>query len=162
MSGQSKLYTSLASWWPLVSAPDEYEEEAGIYREQTAYAHCRPGGGVLFAPDHVRETFTTTVDHGGRDGDDRAVRYLEWTWDPDPADTSHVVDYAFLLRREDGRTVVEHDRHVNGLFPISTRLQTLSAVGFEARTVPFEHTELDDPATIFVGTRPELRPAATD
>lgn len=28
-----RLYTELATWWPLLSHPDDYEEEAGIYVE---------------------------------------------------------------------------------------------------------------------------------
>jgi SAM-dependent methyltransferase len=30
---QNMLYTELAEWWPLCSAPAEYKEEAGIYRD---------------------------------------------------------------------------------------------------------------------------------
>jgi hypothetical protein len=44
------------------------------------------GGAAVFAPDHVRETLTPTTDHGGNDGDEWSLRYLEWTWDPDPGD----------------------------------------------------------------------------
>ena len=148
MTNPPRLYTDLASWWPLLSAPDEYAEEAAIYERllrdagetpaatllelgsgggnnasflkahftmtlvepsagmlavshalnpecahvqgdmrdvrlgrlfdrvfvhdavcymtterdlrramDTAFVHCRPGGGVLFCPDHVRENF---------------------------------------------------------------------------------------------------------
>ena len=28
-----KLYSQLASWWPLLSAPADYEEEAGLYQK---------------------------------------------------------------------------------------------------------------------------------
>ncbi|HTE71214.1 MAG TPA: class I SAM-dependent methyltransferase, partial [Actinomycetes bacterium] len=83
---------------------------------ETAFEHCRDGGVALFVPDHVTETFETAVDHGGHDGPDRALRYLEWTWDPDPTDTTYVVDYAYLLRSPDGSVHVEHDRHIEGLF----------------------------------------------
>jgi hypothetical protein len=83
---------------------------------ESAYVHCRPGGAALFAPDHLKETFKAGVDHGGADGDDRALRYLEWTWDPDSDDTTYTVDYAYLLRERDGKTRVEHDRHIEGLF----------------------------------------------
>src|SRR5512145_3067765 len=167
-----KMYDDLAAWWPLMSAPEDYEEEAGFYyrtlaaacaqpprtvlelgsgggnnashmkahvsmvlvepsddmrtirlgREfdavfvhdavcymtteadlrlaiETAFLHCRPGGAALFAPDYVAENFKPGTDHGGHDSaDGRAVRYLEWTWDPDPQDTTYLVDYAFLLR----------------------------------------------------------------
>ena len=189
-----RLYTDLAEWWPLLSAPADYEEEAEIYgrllaeasqrppvtlielgsgggnnashlrsrftltlvepsegmlahsrrlnpecehvqgdmrtvrlgREfdavfvhdavcymtteedlrraiATAFVHCRPGGVALFAPDHLKETFADGTDHGGHNGDGRSLRYLEWTWDPDPADSTYTVDYAYLLREQDGR-----------------------------------------------------------
>ena len=59
----------------------------------TAFEHLRPGGAGLFQPDYVRETFAAGTDHGGEDGPaladgrpGRALRYLEWTTDPDPAD----------------------------------------------------------------------------
>jgi SAM-dependent methyltransferase len=239
------MYGELAGWWPLLSAPSEYAEEAEIYRRllveaadrppltvlelgsgggsnaahlkahfeltlvdlspgmlevsrkenpecehvqgdmrtvrlgrtfdavfvhdavmymtseedlrqaiATAFAHCRPGGAALFAPDHLRETFRTGTDWGGHDGDGRAVRFLEWTWDPDPLDTTYTVDYAYLLREADGSVRVEHDRHVEGLFPRATWLRLLSEAGFQARSVPVEHSELE-PGTyeLFVATR---------
>ena len=68
-----------------------------------AFAHCRPGGVVLVAPDFVRESFQPLTDHGGSDRGGRGLRYLEWCWDPDPADSTYVVDYALMLRERDGR-----------------------------------------------------------
>ena len=47
------------------------------------------------------------------------MRSLEWRWDPDPDDTTYVVDYAFLLRENEQVRVVR-DRHVEGLFPQTT------------------------------------------
>lgn len=64
--------------------------EADLRRAiETAYAHCEPGGAALFAPDHVRENFQASTDHGGHDGVNRALRYLEWTWDPRMPRTAH-------------------------------------------------------------------------
>jgi SAM-dependent methyltransferase len=37
-----KLYTELASWWPLMSAPSEYAEEAGVYRRALVAGSRRP------------------------------------------------------------------------------------------------------------------------
>ena len=177
-----KLYDELAAWWPLMSAPEESEEEAAFFAEtlaesctrpahsvlelgsgggnnasylkarfemvlvepsagmlavsralnpecehvqgdmrtvrlgrqfdaifvhdavaymtseadlrlaiETAFAHCKPGGAALFAPDAIRETFRPSTDHGGHDDATRGLRYLSWTWDPDPGgcDVSH-------------------------------------------------------------------------
>ena len=245
----SKLYGELASWWPLMSAPADYEEEAAFYGPtlaaacdrplrsvlelgsgggnnashlkqhfemvlvepsagmlavsralnpdcehfqgdmrtvrlgrlfdgvfvhdavcymttesdvrqaiETAFVHCRPGGAALFAPDFVRENFHPSTDHGGHDSDTRSLRYLEWTWDPDPSDTTYVADYAYLLRTEDGAVRVEHDRHIEGLFGRADWLRLLSEVGFDARVVPFEHSELEPGShEVFVAKRPGRR-----
>ena len=167
--GNPRMYTELASWWPLLSAPEEYLEEATFYSKtllgaverptrtllelgsgggnnashmkkhfqplvlvdrspgmiavsktlnpdcehvigdmrtvrlerqfdyvfvhdaivymtttadlrqaiETAFVHCAPGGAALFAPDHVRENFRASTDHGGHDGTDRAMRFLD-------------------------------------------------------------------------------------
>jgi len=121
----------------------------------TAFVHCAPGGAALFVPDHVRETFQPSTDHGGVDGGGRGLRYLEWMWDPDPADTSYVVDYALLLREREGPVWVEQDRHVEGLFARGDWLRLLSEVGFRPRTVPFEDPDLDpSEGQAFVARRP--------
>jgi len=246
-----KLYGELASWWPLLSSPAEYAEEAAFYERtlvtacerpphtllelgsgggnnashlkvrfqmtlvdrspgmlevsralnpecehiegdmrtarlgrafdcvlvqdavvymttetdlraaiETAFVHCRPGGAALFAPDHVRETFRPSTGHGGHDGKGRSLRYLEWTWDPDPTDSTYLVDIAYLLRESDGAVRVERDRHVAGLFSRADWLRLLSEVGFRASMVPFEHSELPGGYELFVGSRPDT-PADT-
>ena len=135
--------------------------EADVRRAcETAYLHCEPGGAALLAPDHVAENFRPSTDSGGEDGaDGRGLRYLEWTWDPDPADTTYVVDYAYLLRSGDGEVRVEHDRHVEGLFPRATWLDALTAAGFETRVVPLEHSEVEPGAhEVFVASRPVSDP----
>jgi SAM-dependent methyltransferase len=241
-----KMYEELAEWWPLLSAPEEYEEEAGGYarrlaeacggqigsvlelgsgggnnashmkklfrlvlvepsagmrgisevlnpecehvagdmrsirlnREfdgvfvhdavcymrtpddlrqaiETAFVHTRPGGAALFAPDYVRETFKPGTDCGGHDGATRGLRYLEWVWDPNPDDGTYLADYVLALREPDGRVHVEHDRHVEGLFSRAEWLEMLSAAGFVAEGIPFEHSELEPGSyEIFIARRP--------
>jgi hypothetical protein len=102
---------------------------------QTAFVHTRPGGAAIFAPDCFTETFreATEVAEGEDPGEGRAVRYLEWSWDPDPTDSTSMVEYGFLLREGD-RVEMVHDRHVEGLFPQATWLRVLTAVGYEVET----------------------------
>lgn len=243
-----RLYMELAEWWPLLSAPADYEEEADYYRDcligagnqpartllelgsgggnnafhlkrhfemtltdlasgmlaqsrkinpecehiegdmrtlrlarpfdrvfvhdavtyltsleelrqaaDTAFIHLRPGGGALFVPDCVRETFEPSTDHGGHDGPDRSLRYLEWCWDPDPHDCTCVADYVYVLRDAAGSIRIEHDRHVEGLFSRAEWVATLRAAGFDTRIAEFHHSELDAPIELFVCTRPEER-----
>lgn len=123
---------------------------------ETAFVHCKPDGAAVFAPDHVRENFQPTTDHGGADGEHRALRYLEWKHDPDPADTTYVVDYAYALRDEDGAVRVEHDRHIEGLFSRDAWLRLLNQVGFEPWAVPFDHSEYAGELEVFVGRRPAV------
>ncbi len=117
---------------------------------ETAFVHCRAGGVALFAPDYVREKFRPSTHHGGHDAEDgRGLRYLDWTWDPDPNDDTYTVDFAYLLREADGSVRVEHDRHIEGIFSRDTWLRLLRDVGFEARARPFEHSE-EEPGSLEV------------
>jgi SAM-dependent methyltransferase len=120
----------------------------------TASIHCRPGGAALFAPDAIRETFRPATDHGGHDGDGRGLRYLSWRWDPDPADTTYVTDYAYLLRTPDAPMRVEHDRHVEGLFARADWLRLLAEGGFAPRALRFDHSDLEPGSyEIYVATK---------
>ncbi|NNF28349.1 MAG: class I SAM-dependent methyltransferase [Gemmatimonadetes bacterium] len=239
------MYGELADWWPLLSAPEEYEEEASIFvdliqkwsrrpagsllelgsgggnnafhmkaafsrialvdrseamlrvsgrlnpdcehvqgdmrslrleREfdavfvhdavvyaatpadlravmTTARDHLVPGGVALFVPDFVKETFRAGTSSGGDDRGERGLRYLAWTWDPDPGDHSYVVDYAFLVREGDLAPRVFQERHEEGLFSRGEWLGLLAEAGFEPHHVPFRHSEVEWEMTAFVGIR---------
>ena len=126
---------------------------------ETAFVHTRPGGAAIFCPDHVRERFREWTDHGGhdgKDGDPRSLRYLEWTWDPDPDDTWFVDDFAYLLREGPGEPRVVHDRHVLGLFPRATWLSLFTHVGFtpQIRTSTWIEDGDEAGAEIFLASRP--------
>ncbi len=63
-----KLYDELADWWPLMSAPAEYAEEAGIYADAIAL-HARRevhhvleiGSGGGNNASHIKERFDMTL-----------------------------------------------------------------------------------------------------
>lgn len=98
---------------------------------ETAFAHCRPGAIALFVPDYVRETFRPSTLHGGHDGaDGRAVRYVEWTWDPDPSDSTYRTDFAYLLREPGGDVRAVHDTHICGMFARQRWIEELHRAGF--------------------------------
>jgi SAM-dependent methyltransferase len=116
----------------------------------TAHRHLRPGGGAVFVPDCVQETFEPQTTTGGEDGPEgRALRYLQWSWDPDPDDDTYEVAWAFLLREPVGGVRVGSDRHRFGLFSRDLWLQTMREVGFEPRS------RLDPwGRDVFVGRKP--------
>lgn len=110
----------------------------------TAFHHCRPGGAALFAPDHLVETFQPSTECGGHDNaEGRGFRYLEWTWDPDAADSTCLVDFVFMLREPGGTVRVESERHTEGLFSRDTWLRLLREAGFTASAVRVDHSELE-------------------
>lgn len=237
----SKMYTELASWWPLLSPPDDYLDEATFFYEvlkaeglpsapsllelgsgggsnalhlkahfaqmtltdlspemlavsralnpecehitgdmrtlrlgrvfdvvfihdaidymttlhdlrlalETAFLHCAAGGLTLLVPDYVRETFQPSTDHGGNDAGIRGLRYLEWTYDPDDADTIYTVEYAYIFHEPNQPTQVEHDQHINGLFARAEWIRLLQEVGFDSEIIRDQY-ERD----IFVAHRP--------
>ena len=118
---------------------------------ETAFAHLRPGGVALFAPDFVRETFVENIDQGGNDTHRGSVRFLQWTTDPDPNDTSYFVDFAILIRDRTGGMRVEHDRHTYGLFSRADWRRLLREVGFVLKTTRGMFDDLGRDA--FVGSR---------
>ena len=120
----------------------------------TAFAHCRAGGVAVFVPDNLAETFLPGTGWGGSDAPDgRGARYLEWAFDPDPADTWTVTEYAFLLREADGGVRAVHESHRLGLFDRGTWLRLLAAAGFEPHAITEETSEARMPRELFVGRR---------
>ena len=103
---------------------------------ETAFVHCRPGGAVLFAPDHVRENFQP-VDRSWRprrrrratcatwNGPGILIRQTRRTWWTTPICCASATARA-------GR----HDRHLEGLFPRADWLRLLSEAGFDPQVVP--------------------------
>ncbi|MEX2282565.1 MAG: class I SAM-dependent methyltransferase [Gemmatimonadota bacterium] len=116
---------------------------------ETAALHCKPGGVLLLAPDHVLENYQPSTEHGGEDGPDGSgLRYLMWSWDPDPADQLYDTAFAFLMRDANGEVHIHREHHEEGLFARADWLDWLKQAGFDCRVV-------EDPwdRDIFVGLR---------
>jgi len=97
---------------------------------ETAFAHLRPGGVALFAPDDIADDFVECSDSWQFDYPGRSVRMTEWAWDPDPTDTHCTVEYIVMMR-EHGAVRVSHETHVLGLFSAEAWESILAEVGFE-------------------------------
>jgi SAM-dependent methyltransferase len=115
----------------------------------TAFAHCKPGGVAVLAPDFVRETFKPSTDHGGEDGDGCGIRYLEWTLDPDPTDNTYQVNYAYIIKERDGSVWFDHEQHLEGLFGREDWKRLLTEAGFEPEVVRDNYDR-----DIFIGKKP--------
>lgn len=122
---------------------------------ETAFVHCLPGGAALFTPDYTRETYQPSTSHGGEDEGDRGLRYLEWVWDPDPDDSTYVMDMVYLMR--DGQNVTcQRDCHTMGLFSNDKWLQLINDAGFTARIAEYKADYYPPMGThIFLGMKPD-------
>jgi ubiquinone/menaquinone biosynthesis C-methylase UbiE len=118
----------------------------------TAYVHCRVGGVALIVPDHVRERFEASTEHGGHDGDGRSVRYLEWTHAAVPDASTYSTDYVFLLQEGREAARIVHETHTLGLFARADWLRLLEEVGFLAKVVRDDYGR-----DVFIGRKPAAR-----
>lgn len=123
----------------------------------TAFVHCRAGGVALICPDHTAENVTFETDHGGHDGDGRALRYLEWTTPGRPGTFEYVVDYAIVFHEAGRPPRVELDQHINGALPRQVWLDALREAGFqEPQSKPLIHSEVPEGSSdFFVARRPQ-------
>jgi SAM-dependent methyltransferase len=125
----------------------------------TAFVHCKPGGAAIFAPDHVRDSFMPITQHGGHDGEHRSLRYLEWTTDPDPSDTTYRTEYAYLMHERGQATRIELDTHTCGLFSEAQWRRGLEEAGFTPVTQMQGPEEESRAYTIFLAVKPSNVPA---
>lgn len=130
--------------------------EADLRRvAETAFVHTRPGGAAVFAPDCVRETFAEQTNLLEGSEGNRALRGIEWSWDPDPSDCTTRVEYVFVLRDgEDVKTV--HDRHLEGLFSLEAWTSILTSVGYAVELTPRALDEDGASDQVFLCRRPAV------
>jgi SAM-dependent methyltransferase len=138
-------------------AADYLDGEPQLRRlAETAFAHCRPGGIAVFAPDHTAETFRPgTGGGGGSDGAGRQASFREWTSDPDPSDDWILADYEFVLRAADNRVQVVREAHRLASFAAETWRRALAGAGFdpEVSTAPGPDPRARRQRALFLGHR---------
>lgn len=118
----------------------------------TAAAHLDRGGLFVTSPDWVAETFTQpSVSTGTNAREGVTFTSLEYTWDPDPSDTT-IESLMWYLIHDGGRLRVEQDKHVMGLFPRATWMRLLDEAGFAVEMDDYPVHPDSRQACLFVGT----------
>jgi len=105
------------------------EDLAAAFR--AAFGALRPGGAFLVIPDTVREFYEETTLTGGGEDHERAIRMMEWHFDPDPSDHQTVASFSYVMRLPDGTVRHHHESHTMGLFGSGEIVEQLVAAGFE-------------------------------
>jgi len=131
--------------------PDEVRRLA-----ETAFLHCHPGGVVMFCPDNTAENLDFETDHGGHDGDGKAMRYLEWSSPGRPGTYECITDYVYILHEDGQEPRVLHDRHITGALPRQVWLDALAGAGFvDVQGRSLVHSEVpEDALEVFLARRP--------
>ena len=116
----------------------------------TARAHLEPGGLLIVAPDHYRDTFSSPyVDDDTRSDGETTLTYVEYSVLLDPQDTTVETVYTYYIVR-DGELRVEVDRHTTGLFTLATWERLLSEAGFDVERVDYPVDEVGMPMYLWV------------
>lgn len=117
----------------------------------TASVHLEKGGLFITSPDHTRESFVSgKLEHNTHSNESTDLTCVEYTYDPDPADTT-VEMIMFYIIRQKGSVRIEHDRHVLGIFAEKTWLDLLEKAGFAAEKREFP--EQSDWGPNFIGVK---------
>ena len=78
---------------------------------------------------------------------------VEYTYDPDPSDTTYETLMWYLIR-EGGRTLrVEQDRHIMGLFSLATWERLMVEAGFRFGKDPYDVHDDGRESYLLVGVR---------
>jgi hypothetical protein len=81
------------------------------------------------------------------------VRFLSWTYDPDPGDSETVTEYTFVLRGPDGSVSNVSETHHCGLFSRETWIRLLTEAGLTATAHSEIAAEGERARLWFVGVR---------
>jgi len=118
----------------------------------TAAAHLEPGGVFITSPDHFRETFRDPfVDSTTHSDGETELTFIEFNYDPDPADTTIETVLLYLIRKG-GELRIELDRLTTGLFARQRWLDLMGEAGFEVECCRRELNGADAQPELLVGT----------
>lgn len=118
----------------------------------TAAEHLEPGGVLITAPDCYRETYRPPkVDHSTHSDGETEFTIVEYQYDPDSSDTQTETILFYFIRTQAGLQV-EQDRHVTGLFPLQTWLDTIADTGFSVEKAPYPVAEDGQAMYLLIGT----------
>lgn len=117
----------------------------------TAAAHLHPDGVLITGGDYYLETFTSPrVETFTHSDETTELTYFEYTYDPDPTDTSIEAIIHYFIRRG-GDLHIEGDRHVMGLFQRQAWIDWMSEAGFQVEERVFWLSDEWPSYTLLVG-----------
>ena len=118
----------------------------------TAREHLVPGGVLIMAPDWFTETYPgTRLDAGIRRDVSPEFASIEYDHDPDPEDSIVESVFIYIIKNTDGSVRVEEDRHMTGMFSISTWLNLMEETGFNAKRLPYPVRDDGNDSYLLVG-----------
>jgi SAM-dependent methyltransferase len=99
---------------------------------RTGYWHLKPGGVMLTFAEEYNTIQQDRVSFSTHTKDSTTITFIEYQHDPDMNDTTFENTFMYLIRKK-GRIDIQTDRHLSGIFPLSTWWRLLRAIGFRVR-----------------------------
>ncbi len=99
---------------------------------KTGYWHLKPGGVMLTFAEEYNTIQQNRVSFSTHTKDNTTITFIEHQHDPDMTDTTFENTFIYLIRKK-GKLEVQTDRHISGIFPLSTWWRLLRTIGFRVR-----------------------------
>jgi SAM-dependent methyltransferase len=99
---------------------------------RTGYWHLKPGGVMLTFAEEYNMIQQNRLSFSTHTKGSTTITFVEHQYDPDVTDTTFENTFIYLIRKNK-KLEIHTDRHVSGIFPLSTWWRMLRAIGFTVR-----------------------------
>jgi SAM-dependent methyltransferase len=107
---------------------------------RTCWEHLKLGGVMLTVVEVTPERFKQhKISYSTHSKGNVEVTFIEHYYDPDPEDTTYESTFIYLIRKN-GVLDSHIDRHLCGVFPLSSWIEWLKDTGFKVHQRPFTHS----------------------
>ncbi len=108
---------------------------------KTGFVHLKPGGVLYTTPEEYDKIEQNKVHFTVHKKSNTEITFIEHNYDPNLRDTTYECTFIYLIRRNK-KLQIATDRHLAGIFPLNTWLETLREVGFTVKKLHYEHSQL--------------------
>ncbi len=107
---------------------------------KTAFVHLKPGGILCTFVEEYDKLKQNRVHFSTHKKGNIEITFIEHYYDSNPRDTTYEATFIYLIRRNKKLTIYT-DRHLGGIFKLSTWLKALREVGFKVKVSKFTHSQ---------------------
>ncbi len=107
---------------------------------KTAFVHLNPGGIFCTFVEEYDKLRQSRVHFSTHRKGNVEITFIEHYYDSNPRDTTYEATFIYLIRRN-RKLTIHTDRHLGGIFKLSTWLKILRELGFKVKVSKFTHSQ---------------------